>query len=134
MSFTKVHGGDQTVSMEYDNPDSGVSFDKSSYSRNTVVEATIDDMALNVDPTSDDIWYFDSVGGQAIYAGAELTTTQIETITAVANTVQAGTTETTDATLIAARLAVTNAQTILTPLQQPVTDTETALDTAKDCE
>ena len=71
-------GGDQTVSMEYDNPDSGVSLDESTYSRNTVVEATIDDMALNVDPTDGDAWYFDSVLGKAIYAGTGLTEAQLD--------------------------------------------------------
>ena len=43
--------GDQTVSMEYDDPDSGVSLDRSNYPQNTGVVITIDDQALNVDPT-----------------------------------------------------------------------------------
>ena len=50
-------GGDQTVSMEYDDPDSGVSLDRSNYPQNTGVAITIDDQAMNVDPTREDTWF-----------------------------------------------------------------------------
>ena len=51
-------GGDQTVTLDLDNPDSSVSLDRTNYPRNTGVVATIDDQALNVDPTSEDTWWF----------------------------------------------------------------------------
>ena len=57
-SFTRDQHGDQTVSMQYDDPDSGVSLDRSNYPQNTGVVITIDDQALNVDPTSEDTWTF----------------------------------------------------------------------------
>ena len=56
----------QTVSMEYDDPDSGVSLDRMDYPRNTGVVITIDDQALNVDPTSEDSWTF-ATGGDQFY-------------------------------------------------------------------
>ena len=62
--------GDQVVSMEYDDPDSGVSLDRSSYPQNTDVEITIDHQALNVDPTSSDEWVFNSDGEVAFYGDA----------------------------------------------------------------
>ena len=54
--------GDQTVSMEYDNPDSGVSLDRTNYPQNTDVVITIDDQAMNVDPTGGDVWVFGTNG------------------------------------------------------------------------
>ena len=48
----------QTVTLDLDNPDSSVSLDRTNYPRNTGVVVTIDDQALNVDPTSDDTWWF----------------------------------------------------------------------------
>ena len=51
-------GGDQTVTLDLDNPDSSVSLDRTNYPRNTGVVATIDDQALNVDPTREDTWWF----------------------------------------------------------------------------
>ena len=42
--------GTQVVSMEYDDPASSVSLDRSSYPQNTDVEITLDHQALNVDP------------------------------------------------------------------------------------
>ena len=61
--------GDQTVSMEYDNPDSGVSLDRTDYPQNTGVVITIDDQALNVDPTSEDKWTF-GTGDRQFYGVA----------------------------------------------------------------
>ena len=48
-------GADETVSMEFDNPDSGVSLGRANYPQSTGVVITIDDQALNVDPTSEDV-------------------------------------------------------------------------------
>ena len=59
--------GDQTVSMEFDDPDSGVSLDRANYPQNTGVVITIDDQALNVDPTSEDTWTFTTGGGDQFY-------------------------------------------------------------------
>ena len=55
-------GGDETVSMELDDPDSGVSLDRANYPQDTGVVITIDDQALNVDPTGTDTWYFNTDG------------------------------------------------------------------------
>ncbi len=44
--------------MEYDDPDSSVSLDRTDYPRNTGVVITIDHQLLNVDPTSEDSWFF----------------------------------------------------------------------------
>ena len=48
--------------MEYDNPDSSVGLDRSNYPQNTGVVITIDDQAMNVDPTSEDSWYINTDG------------------------------------------------------------------------
>ena len=40
--------------MELDDPDSSVSLDRANYPQNTDVVITIDDQALNVDPTGED--------------------------------------------------------------------------------
>ena len=61
-------GGDQTVTLDLDDPDSGVSLDRNNYPQNTDVVITIDDMALNVDPTSTDTWTF-GTNGQAQFYG-----------------------------------------------------------------
>ena len=63
-------GGAETVTLEADDPDSGVSLDRTTYPRNTGVVITIDDQALNVDPTSEDSWYF-SDGGASSYSTLE---------------------------------------------------------------
>ena len=49
--------GEQTVTLELDDPDSGVSLDRSNYPQNTGVAVTIDDQAMNVDPTGEDTWF-----------------------------------------------------------------------------
>ena len=60
----------QTVSMELDDPDSGASLDRSNYPQNTGVVVTIDHQSLNVDPTSEDSWFFVS-GEDPRYLSAE---------------------------------------------------------------
>ena len=52
----------QTVNLEYDDPDSSVSLDRETYPKNTGVVITIDDQALNVDPTDTDVWWFGDDG------------------------------------------------------------------------
>ena len=59
--------GDQVVSMEYDDPDSGISLDRANYPKNTGVVITLDDQALNVDPTDEDTWTFGTDGGNQYY-------------------------------------------------------------------
>ena len=59
-------GGNEKVSMEYDDPNSGASLDRTAYPRNTGVVVTIDDQALNVDPTAEDTWLF-RTGADPIY-------------------------------------------------------------------
>ena len=48
---------EQSVTLELDDPDVSVSLDRTNYPRNTDVAVTIDDMAMNVDPTSEDTWF-----------------------------------------------------------------------------
>ena len=48
----KKPANEQTVTLDLDDPDSGVSLDRANYPQNTGVAITIDDMAFNVDPTS----------------------------------------------------------------------------------
>ena len=52
----------QTVTLDLDDPDSGISLDRANYPQNTDVVATIQDQALNVDPTSADEWWFNTDG------------------------------------------------------------------------
>ena len=60
----------QTVTLDLDDPDSGVSLDRTGYPRNTDVVITIDDQALNVDPTSDDVWFLNT-NGDAYYRATD---------------------------------------------------------------
>ena len=62
-------GNTQTVTLELDDPDSGVSLDRSNYSQNTDVVVTIDHQSLNVDPTSEDAWFL-IVGASPRHLGA----------------------------------------------------------------
>ena len=60
MSSTRAQEATRPYPWNYDNPDSGVSLDRNNYPQNTDVVITIDDQALNVDPTSDgymDLWH-----------------------------------------------------------------------------
>ena len=59
--------GDQTVSMELDDPDVSVGLDRNNYPQNTDVVITIDDISLNVDPTGADEWWINNDGAVAFY-------------------------------------------------------------------
>ena len=48
--------------MDYDDPSESASLDRSVYPQGTGVVITLDDQALNVDPTSADTWYLGSDG------------------------------------------------------------------------
>ncbi len=63
-------GGDQTVTLDIDNPASGLSLDRNNYPQNTGVVATIEDQALNVDPTGKDTWTFGTDGNSQFYGTA----------------------------------------------------------------
>ena len=76
-------GGDQTVTLDLDDPDSGISLDRTTYPQNTGVVITIDDQALNVDPTSTDKWTFVSNGKQ--FFGTPTTDTVTPLTTAVSD-------------------------------------------------
>ena len=81
--FDVIYGspnGDQTVTLEADDPDVGVSLDRSNYPQNTDVIITIDDQALNVDPTSEDAWYFGDNGASA-YADLPNLTVYLNAVT-----------------------------------------------------
>ena len=64
-------GADETVSMEADNPDSGVSLGRANYPQSTSVVITIDDQALNVDPTGEDVWVLATNSGDGFYEDIE---------------------------------------------------------------
>ncbi len=56
----------QTVTLDLDDTSAGVSLDRTNYSQGTDVVITIDDQALNVDPTDTDTWFF-TTGGDPVY-------------------------------------------------------------------
>ncbi len=58
----------QTVVLDLDDPSESASLDRSLYPQGTGVIITLDDLALNVDPTSDDVWYLGS-DGTSYYRG-----------------------------------------------------------------
>ena len=64
-------GSNQQVSLTYSesmDDDASYSLDRSSYPHGADVHLTISDNQLNIDPTSDDIWTFDTTGdGQTYY-------------------------------------------------------------------
>ena len=60
-------GDDQTVTLDLDEADYNIQLDRSNYPQNSYVVITIDDQALNVDPTGEDNWWFNS-GGEPVYA------------------------------------------------------------------
>ena len=60
---------DQTVELTYDDPEAGVSLDRTSYPLNTDVGITVDHMAMNVDPTDTDNWILVD-GGDTLYTSA----------------------------------------------------------------
>ena len=67
--------------MDLDDPDSGISLDRSNYPQNTGVVITIDDQALNVDPTSTDTWTFTTDNGQQHYGEiTQLTAVQAQVV------------------------------------------------------
>ena len=96
-------GGDETVSMELDDPDYGISLDRANYPQDTGVVITIDDQALNVDPTGEDTWYFNT-DGDPLY----MTTDNVENIGIITNA------------------ALVEAQTIADALKQQNADYKTA--------
>ena len=61
----------QTVTLDLDDPDSGISLDRANYPQNTDVVATIEDQALNVDPTGADEWWFNTDGDPVYGTNAE---------------------------------------------------------------
>ena len=66
-----VGGSNQQVSLTYSESigdDASYSLDRSSYPHGADVHLTISDNQLNIDPTSDDIWTFSTIGdGQTYY-------------------------------------------------------------------
>ena len=64
-------GGDQTVRLDLDDPATDISLDRNNYPQNTGVVITIDDQALNVDPTSEDTWTFGTNGNLQFYGDAQ---------------------------------------------------------------
>ena len=67
MSSTRGQEATRLYRMELDDPDSGISLDRSNYPQNTDVVATIDDQALNVDPTGADEWWYLNTDGASAY-------------------------------------------------------------------
>ena len=58
------------MTLDLDDPASGLSLDRNNYPQNTGVVATIDDQALNVDPTGEDAWTFGTDGNMQFYGTA----------------------------------------------------------------
>jgi hypothetical protein len=51
-------GGDEVISLTFDRPGSGISFDKEHYGLNHEVGVTITNNEFNIDPTDEDSWTF----------------------------------------------------------------------------
>ena len=51
-------GADETITLTYDRPGSGISFDKEHYGLNHEVGVTITNNEFNIDPTDEDSWTF----------------------------------------------------------------------------
>ena len=60
---------EQAVSMKFGDPDASVGLDGVDYAPGASVAITIDDYALNVDPTSEDVWYLNT-GGAPSYGSS----------------------------------------------------------------
>ena len=64
-------GGAQSVTLTFDTVDqfAGAALDRSVYPRDAQVHVTITDLWLNIDPTDEDSWTFDTVSGstQSVY-------------------------------------------------------------------
>ena len=72
-------GGAQTSTFAYTDDASGLTLDRSVYPVAAQIHATITDHRLNIDPTSDDVWTWNTVDGTAYYM-LELLTTQQHSI------------------------------------------------------
>ena len=62
-------GGAQSTTLTFDTVDdyAGIELDRASYPRGAEVHATITDAWLNIDPTDEDSWTFNTVNGTAFY-------------------------------------------------------------------
>ena len=60
-------GGQQTVTLTYDDPSESHSLNSERYPQSAHVLVTINDYALNIDPTDEDMWAFDTQNGAAYY-------------------------------------------------------------------
>ena len=62
-------GGAQSTTLTFDTVDdyAGIMLDRSSYPQGAQVHATITDAWLNIDPTDEDSWTFNTVNGTAFY-------------------------------------------------------------------
>ena len=62
-------GGAQTTTLTFDTVDgyAGIELDRASYPQSAYVHATITDTWLNIDPTDEDSWTFDTNSGAAYY-------------------------------------------------------------------
>ena len=62
-------GGAQSTTLTFDTVDdfAGIELDRASYPQGAEVHATITDAWLNIDPTDEDSWTFNTVSGDAFY-------------------------------------------------------------------
>ncbi len=61
-------GGDrQTVTLTFDDPSESHSLDRQKYPQGAHVHITLEDYALNIDPTDEDTWVFDTQNDAAYY-------------------------------------------------------------------
>ena len=65
-------GGTQISTLEFDDNAAGLSLDRSIYPSGAQVHVTIEDHRLNIDPTSDDVWTWNTIG-DVMYRGAAFT-------------------------------------------------------------
>ena len=60
-------GTPETVTLEFDDPSESHSLDREKYPRGAHVLVTIEDYALNIDPTDEDTWAFDTTNKRVYY-------------------------------------------------------------------
>ena len=73
IQYNKAGGGDddtQTATLDFDDNASGLSLDRSIYPSGAAVHAIISDHRLNIDPTSADVWTWNTASQQKYYGDA----------------------------------------------------------------
>ena len=60
-------GSQETVTLTFDDPSESHKIDRTTYPQGAYVNLNLTDYALNIDPTDEDTWSFDTANGKAYY-------------------------------------------------------------------